>query len=61
VKTKSFPTVAGSGRVRGMLARVYSAAVLGVDAFEIEIEVNAANGLPATVMMCGFIPNAVRA
>lgn len=34
-----------------MLARIYSAAVYGVDAYEIEIEVNAASGLPAIVIV----------
>ena len=34
-----------------MLAKVYSAAVYGVDAFEVEIEVNGASGLPAIVVV----------
>jgi len=34
-----------------MLAKVYSAAVYGVDAFEVEIEVNAAGGLPNIVIV----------
>ena len=34
-----------------MLAKVYSAAVYGVDAYEIEIEVNAASGHPVIVMV----------
>ena len=34
-----------------MLARIYSAAVYGVDAYEVEIEVNAARGLPAIVIV----------
>jgi magnesium chelatase family protein len=34
-----------------VLAKVYSAAVYGVDAFEVEIEVNAASGLPAIVVV----------
>ncbi|MGC3990148.1 MAG: YifB family Mg chelatase-like AAA ATPase [Chthoniobacteraceae bacterium] len=34
-----------------MLAKVYSAAVYGVDAFEVEIEVNAAGGLPAIIIV----------
>ncbi|MCX6966335.1 MAG: YifB family Mg chelatase-like AAA ATPase, partial [Verrucomicrobia bacterium] len=34
-----------------MLAKVYSAAVYGVDAYEVEIEVNAASGAPAIVVV----------
>ena len=34
-----------------MLANVYSAAVYGVDAYEVEIEVNGAHGLPAIVVV----------
>ncbi|MBV9008806.1 MAG: YifB family Mg chelatase-like AAA ATPase [Verrucomicrobia bacterium] len=34
-----------------MLAKIYSAAVFGVDAYEVEIEVNAAGGLPAIVVV----------
>lgn len=34
-----------------MLAKVYSAAVYGVDAYEVEIEVNAAKGAPVTVIV----------
>ncbi len=34
-----------------MLAKVYSAAVYGVDAFEVEIEVNAASGMSAIVVV----------
>ena len=34
-----------------MLAKVYSAAVYGVDAFEVEIEVNGAGGLPVIVVV----------
>jgi magnesium chelatase family protein len=34
-----------------MLAKVYSAAVFGVDAYEVEIEVNGAGGLPAIVVV----------
>ena len=34
-----------------MLAKVYSAAVYGVDAFEVEIEVNAASGGPVIVVV----------
>ena len=30
-----------------MLAKVYSAAVLGVEAYEVEVEVNTAGGKPA--------------
>jgi len=34
-----------------MLAKIYSAAVFGVDAYEVEIEVNAAGGLSAIVVV----------
>src|SRR5947209_3928022 len=34
-----------------MLAKVYSAAVFGVDAFEVEVEVNAARGQSAIVIV----------
>jgi len=34
-----------------MLAKVYSAAVYGVDAFEVEIEVNAGGGLPNIIIV----------
>ena len=34
-----------------MLSRIYSAAVFGVDAYEVEIEVNAANGNPNIVIV----------
>ncbi len=34
-----------------MLAKIYSAAVFGVDAYEVEIEVNGAGGLPAIVVV----------
>ncbi len=34
-----------------MLAKVYSAAVYGVDAFEVEIEVNGASGNPVIVVV----------
>ena len=34
-----------------MLAKVYSAAVYGVEAFEVEIEVNAASGMSAIVVV----------
>ena len=34
-----------------MLAKVYSAAVYGVDAYEVEIEVNAASGAPVIVVV----------
>jgi len=33
-----------------MLAKVYSAAVYGVDAYEVEIEVNAASGCPVIIL-----------
>jgi hypothetical protein len=35
----------------GMLAKVYSAAVYGVDAYEVEIEVNASTGNPVIVIV----------
>ncbi len=34
-----------------MLSRIYSAAVFGVDAYEVEIEVNAAGGMPVIVIV----------
>lgn len=34
-----------------MLAKIYSAAVYGVDAYEVEIEMNAAGGLPVVVIV----------
>ena len=34
-----------------MLARIYSAAVYGVDAYEVEIEVNAGRGDPGIVVV----------
>src|SRR5437660_12932214 len=34
-----------------MLAKIYSAAVYGVDAYEVEIEVNAAGGSPVIVVV----------
>src|SRR3712207_2928682 len=34
-----------------MLAKIYSAAVYGVDAYEVEIEVNAGGGDPNTVIV----------
>ena len=34
-----------------MLAKVYSAAVQGVDAYEVEVEVNAAGGKPLVVVV----------
>ncbi len=38
-----------------MLAKVYSAAVYGVDAYEVEIEVNASSGNPVIVMVgCNY-------
>ena len=42
-----------------MLARVLSAAVLGVDAFEVQIEVDISNGLPC-VMVVGLPDAAVQ-
>lgn len=43
-----------------MLARVYSAAVLGVDAFEVEIEVNAARGGDPVIIIVGLPDTAVK-
>src|SRR5437763_13215304 len=43
----------------GMLAKIYSAAVYGVDAYEVEIEVNGAGGLP-TVVVVGLPDAAVK-
>jgi hypothetical protein len=34
-----------------MLAKIYSAAIYGVDAYEVEIEVNAAGGSPVIVIV----------
>src|SRR5437016_10025609 len=34
-----------------MFAKIYSAAVFGVDAYEVEIEVNSAGGLPVIVVV----------
>ena len=34
-----------------MLAKIYSAAVFGVDAYEVEIEVHGAHGLPKIVIV----------
>lgn len=34
-----------------MLAKVTSAAVLGVDAYKVQVEVDIANGLPAVIMV----------
>ena len=34
-----------------MLAKVYSAAVFGVDAYEVEVEVNGAAGKPVVVVV----------
>lgn len=34
-----------------MLAKVYSAAVLGVDAYEVEVEVNTSGGKPVVVVV----------
>ncbi len=46
----------GLGRLPGesneeMIARVYSAAVLGIDAYEVEVEVNASGGKPNIVVV----------
>jgi magnesium chelatase family protein len=38
-----------------MLAKIYSAAVYGVDAYEVEIEVNGARGEPKIIII-GAIP-----
>jgi magnesium chelatase family protein len=43
-----------------MLAKVYSAAVLGVDAYEVEIEVNAAGGGDPKIVIVGLPDEAVR-
>jgi hypothetical protein len=40
-----------------MLAKIYSAAVYGVDAYEVEIEVNGAGGDPNIVIVGLFSPN----
>jgi magnesium chelatase family protein len=42
-----------------MLAKIYSAAVYGVDAYEVEIEVNGAGGDP-TIVIVGLPDAAVR-
>ncbi len=42
-----------------MLSRIYSAAVLGVDAYEVEIEVNAAGG-PPVIVVVGLPDTAVK-
>ena len=39
-----------------MLAKIYSAAVYGVDAYEVEIEVNGAGGDPCIVIFGLFPP-----
>jgi magnesium chelatase family protein len=44
----------------GMLARVYSAAVLGVEAFEVEIEVNAGVGGDPRMVLVGLPDTAVK-
>jgi len=46
-----FPSPRLFESVRGVLAKVYSAAVYGVDAFEVEIEVNGARGNPVIVVV----------
>ena len=38
-----------------MLAKIYSAAVYGVDAYEVEIEVNAGAGKPVMIIVVGGI------
>jgi len=40
-----------SANLAQMFAKIYSAAVFGVDAYEVEIEVNSAGGLPAIVVV----------
>ena len=47
----SLPIAAALCQIGRMLAKVYSAAVYGVDAFEIEIEVNASSGNPVIVVV----------
>src|SRR2546430_14690290 len=42
-----------SANLAQMFAKIYSAAVFGVDAYEVEIEVNSAGGLPSIVVV-GF-------
>ena len=43
-----------------MLAKVYSAAVVGVDAYEVEIEVNAGGGNSVTIVVVGLPDTAVK-
>ncbi len=45
--------------MRGMLARVRSAAVLGIDAYLVEVETDIANGLP-TFATVGLPQGAVK-
>src|SRR5882724_8114984 len=40
-----------SANLAQMFAKIYSAAVFGVDAYEVETEVNSAGGLPAIVVV----------
>jgi magnesium chelatase family protein len=48
---KHFTSRSASGTFARVLAKVYSAAVYGVDAFEVEIEVNGAHGNPVIVVV----------
>ncbi len=48
-----------SGTLAPVLSRIYSAAVLGVDAYEVEIEVNAAGG-PPSIVVVGLPDTAVK-
>ena len=41
-----------------MLAKIYSAAVYGVDAYEVEIEVNGAGGDPNIIIVGSNYPTA---
>jgi magnesium chelatase family protein len=43
-----------------MLSKFYSAAVVGVEAFEVEIEVDAGWGNPAKIAVVGLPDTAVR-
>src|SRR5205823_2177975 len=46
-----FPCRYFSANLAAMLAKIYSAAVYGVDAYEVEIEVNGAGGDPNIVIV----------
>jgi magnesium chelatase family protein len=43
-----------------MLAKIYSAAVFGVDAYEVEIEVNAGSGIDTVIVVVGLPDTAVK-